>query len=154
MPDSIPFLDDSGNKHQPLLVPDLVPVATEKDKIVDLAIDLVDTNGEDDSTGIYRAALFYVPDNEAGDSKYPSLKIYVPKEEASDKLTWRAYLSFGNQDASLYTAVSINKDGTIVAHDYVGGEDQELDGVQVKNFLAYLETIKNNLILDEPKYRP
>lgn len=153
MPESIPFSDDSSNEHKPLSVPDLVPVATEKDKMVDLAIDLVDTNGKDDSTGNYRTALFYEPDNEAGDSKYPSLKIYEPKEEVSDKHAWRAQLTFGNQDPKLSTHVSINKDGTIVTRNYASGEDQELDDVQVKNFLAYLETIKNNLILDEPSSR-
>ena len=152
MPESIPISDDSSNERKPLSVPDLVPVATEKDNMVDLAIDLVDTNGKDDSKGNTRTALYYVPDNDVGDNKYPTLKIRVPKEEGSDKYQWRAQLTFGNKDASLSTLVSIRKDGTIVTHDYASGEDHELDDVQVKNLLVYLETIKNNLILDEPKY--
>ncbi|MEI6169972.1 MAG: hypothetical protein WCP56_03165 [Candidatus Saccharibacteria bacterium] len=153
MPESIPFSDDSSNERKPLTVPDLVPVATEKDRMVDLAIDLVDTNGKDDSTGNTRTALFYVPDNDAGDNKYPTLKIIVPKEEVSNKYPWRAQLTFGNQDPSLSTLVSIRKDGTIVTYDYASKKYHELDDVQVKNFLGYLETIKNNLILDEPKYK-
>lgn len=128
--------------------PETVPVPTDQDKLVDLVIDLVDSSGTDDSTGELKSAVFYVPDNDTNDGRYPSLKINVPNEGYSEKYQWRAELTFGNQDPSLSTHVLVRKDGSIVTTDYAGGSDRILDESQLTGFLAYLEQIKGNLIQD------
>lgn len=129
--------------------PESLPQPSVQDQITDIAIDLVDQFGVDDQTGELKTAVFYVPDNEAQDGKYPSIKVSIPKEEFSEKYQWRAGLTFGNQSANLSTNVLVSKDGSIKTSDYSEARTEELmTSDQMQNFLDYLEKIKDNLIPD------
>lgn len=135
---------------QPLLeVSETVPEATIQDRITDLALELVDSHGQDDKSGHLRTAVFYVADHEAGDGRYPSLKINIPKEEVSEKYAWRAELTFGNQDPSLSTHVLVRKDGTILASNYSDGEQRVFTEEQAEGFMAHLESVQQSFIQDQ-----
>ncbi|MCA9342845.1 hypothetical protein KC950_02420 [Candidatus Saccharibacteria bacterium] len=129
-------------------IPETVPEASVQDRITDLAIDLTDAQGSEDYSGEIKTAIFYVPDHETGDSKYPSLKINIPKEEVSEKYQWRAELTFGNQDPALSSHVLVKKDGSIVVTDYADGEPKVLDERQAESFFTHMKDIQGNLVED------
>lgn len=126
-----------------------VPDPTEADKIVDIAIDLLDRDGVQSKTSPELVnAVYYVGDHDV-DGKYPSLSINVPKKEVADKYGWRVELAFGNQDAALSTHILIRKDGSAVMSDYSGKyEDEELTDERLEGLSKHLDSIKDNLIVD------
>ena len=129
-------------------IKDSIPELTPLDKITDLAIDLVDTHGHDDESGELKTATFFVTGHEIGEGRYPSLKINIPTEEVSDSYSWRAALTFGNQDPKLSRHILVQKDGTVLTNDYAGGKSEVLNELQIENLLAHFETIKDGLISD------
>ncbi len=128
-----------------------IPEPRVEDKIVDIAIDLIDSNpesGNGDHPEL-SSAVFYVSANDLGDGKYPSLKVTVPKEEYSEKYGWRAELTFGNQDPALSTHILIRKDGTTAISDFTeGARDKTLDAERIVAIEKYLEDVKSTLIHD------
>ncbi len=127
---------------------DIIPAPTKTDKIVDIAIDLVDENAAEGS-GELDTAIFYVPSHDEFNGRYPSLTINVPKEEHSSRYQWRAELTFGNQDARTSSHVLVRKDGTVIVSGYDGkSAGTILSDDQIKSLAEYLEEIKSSLILD------
>ncbi len=128
-----------------------IPKATEADKIVDIAVDLIDSVPSSTKGSGLQTAQFYVPAHDDFSGKVPTLRLSVPAEEVSDKYKWRAELTFGNQDSKVSSHVLVTRDGEVRLSDYTKShEEQVLSQEQAANFRQYLEDISDSLVLDAP----
>ena len=116
------------------------------ERVVQIARGLIEGCGSDIFYGEIQNAIFYIPTNEAGDEKYPSMSVNITNERFSDRYAWRVELTFMNQDAALSTQILVRVNGTIEVMDYAKNKVKILSLIQAESLLIYLDGIKDELV--------